>query len=63
MDVWVSVPPSPAAGSVDQLKIERLGSAYLVLTRENGHVFDTFFETTEHVEAYLQKLNLEWPRT
>lgn len=61
-DVWGEVRPTPAAGRIERIMVERMpGGGYLLFTLENGSVYDTWIETLEEVEADLRALDIEWP--
>ena len=60
LDTWGKV---ASGGSILAVKVVVApGGGYLVLTREERGEFDSWVETLEEAEEYLEDFKVEWPQ-
>ena len=59
--VWGDVArASRDARRIRSIRVERAGTAFLVLTREEHGEFDTWLETAKEVRDYLSTYTIHW---
>ena len=59
LNVWGTVTIDDVA---QRVKLERSGDSFLMITEENGRVFDTWLETVDDARAEIARLRPRWER-
>lgn len=61
-DRWGKVSATRESGGADAVKVTRApGGGFLIMTAENGVVYDIWVQTIEEVSEDLGRLKVEWP--